>query len=193
VILKDNPIPTISGILGFGFLGVLLIPEKIRNRYIELVITLFIIYIFSIFFGSFIINPFLEEYGEKGEGIIVDISQTSNMYNEQPVLRYNVIIKSADSKIYSTYFFSNDFNVSPSESWNSYAYPPAGKKFNVWYLKEKPRVFVIIANDDSEYCKWLNKIKIAKEINKLRYKLKMDQENIELKKQLESLLNDYNK
>lgn len=120
--------------------------------------------------------------------MIVDISDTGNIFNDQEVMRYDVIIGTKALETIRTYFVTNDFNIVNSSSLNYYLYLLAGIKFNVKYLKDYPRAFVIIGNDDSEYSKWFKGIDKAKEINRLTNEFKIDPENEELKKKFEAIL-----
>jgi hypothetical protein len=119
--------------------------------------------------------------------MVVAGSQTSDIYNDQPVWRYDVMIKSGNEEPVSTYFLTSDFNIVHTESFNEYYYPAEGTRFNVWFLNKYPRAFVIIADDNSEYAKSLQRAKVIKEINRLKNQLKMDPKNAELSKKINML------
>lgn len=126
--------------------------------------------------------------GDSGEGMVVDISRTSDLYNDAPVFRYNVMIKSNAEEVVSTYFLTYDFNIVHKESFNKYNYPQIGVKFNVKFLKEYPKAFVIIADDNSDYSKALKRSKDSKEIASLKNQLKIDPNNPDIIKKLDEIL-----
>jgi hypothetical protein len=182
--LKSHLLISLLALLGLGFTG-LILPIK---RIIPITIILFFVLFFNIFTGHVITNYLLEHFGDKGEGMVVAISETSNIYNDQPVMKYEVMLKSDKQKPVTTYFLSDDFNIIHQKSWNEYVYPSPGIRFNVYYLKQYPRAFVIIANDDSDYARSLECYKDVEEISRLQNQLKMDPDNAEIKEKLNKMI-----
>lgn len=187
VLTKTHPIISFFGMLCIGLLGAILAVAMNRAKLTYLVILLFPLYMINLFAGHFVTNALLEHLGEKGEGMVVASNQTSDLYNDQYVWRYDVMLKSGNEEPISTYFLTSDFNIIHTESLNEYHYPTEGIRFNVWYLKKYPKAFVIIADDDSEYAKILRQDKASKEINRLKNQLKMDPQNTELNKKIDML------
>lgn len=159
VLTRVHPIISFLAMICIGFLGAVLAAAMNRRKLTPLAIILFPLYMINLFAGHFLTNVLLENFGEKGEGIVTSSNQTSNLYNDQPVWRYDVTLKSGNEEPISTYFLTSDFNIIHKESFNEYRYPSKGIRFNVWYLKKYPKAFVIIANDDSEYAKSLHQDK----------------------------------
>ncbi|MDS0527410.1 hypothetical protein NNC19_17095 [Clostridium sp. SHJSY1] len=153
VLMRAHPIISMLAMIFIGFAGAVLAAVTNRRKLSHFVIILFPLYMINLFAGHFLTNALLENYGEKGEGIVVSSNETSDLYNDQPVWRYDVMLKSGNEEPISTYFLTSDFNIIHKESFNEYRYPSKGIRFNVWYLKKYPKAFVIIANDDSEYAK----------------------------------------
>lgn len=187
VLTKSHPIISFLTMLCIGLLLVALAAVMKRRKLVYLAIPLFPLYMVNLFAGHFVTNALLEHFGEKGQGMVVASKQTSDLYNDQPVWRYDVMIKSGNEKPVSTYFLTSDFNIIHTDSFNEYRYPSEGTRFNVLYLKRYPKAFVIIADDDSEYAKNLRQYKRSEEINRLKNQLKMDPQNIELSKKIDML------
>ncbi|MHC1684073.1 MAG: hypothetical protein AB6733_14150 [Clostridiaceae bacterium] len=188
VLLREHLILSLLSIFILIALSSIVVPKKFKKAALSFSVILLITHFINIFAGHFITNPLIEVFGEKGQGMVVDISDTSSTYNDETVRKYDVMIKPDSGETTSTYFLSSDFNIIHQKSFNEYYYPQTGIKFNLYYLKEYPKAFVIIANDDSEYCKWLQSIEDAKEISKLQNQLRMDPENTEIKARLDELL-----
>ncbi|MBD7910612.1 NHL repeat-containing protein [Clostridium cibarium] len=190
VALKAHPVLSILGCILFGIISQIGFPKKVKPHLLKFSIVFFVIIIANIFVGHFLTNMLIDNFGEKGEAMIVDNSKTSNQYNNESVYRYNVMIKPAnDINTISTYFLSSDFNIIHNDSSNKYSYPSTGIKFNVKYIKSYPKAFVIIANDDSDYSKQLQLNKYSSEKSSIENQLKMDPENSDLKEKLEELDN----
>lgn len=190
VVLKSHPVLSILGCIFFGIINQVVSPQKVKSHLSKFSIVFFVIIFANIFVGHFLTNMIIDNFGEKGEAIILDNSKTSDQYNNAAVYRYNVMIKPTDdSNVISTYFLSSDFNIIHNDSFNEYHYPSTGVKFNVKYIKAYPKAFVIIANDDSDYSKQLQLNKYSSEKSKIENQLKMDPENSDLKEKLEELEN----
>ncbi|HWR40505.1 MAG TPA: hypothetical protein VN611_13485 [Patescibacteria group bacterium] len=181
VLLKSHPIFSFFVLFGGGLVGLAVMALTNRGKFVAFgAAFIFTVYFGSLFMGHFVSNYLLEQYGERGEAMMVDISPTADSYNDQVVLRYDVMIQSPNRQPLSTHCLSSDFNIVHPESSNHYVYPGTGVKFNVWFLPEYPRAFTIIANDDSAYSQGLRRGKEAKEINRLTNQLKMDPQNTDL-------------
>lgn len=188
VVLKAHPVLSILGCILFGIISQIVFSNKVKFNLLKFSTVLFVIIIANIFAGHFLTNMIIDNFGEKGEAMIVDNLPTSDQYNNETVYRYNVMIKPTnDNNVISTYFLSSDFNIVHNDSLNKYSYPSTGVKFNVKYIQAYPKAFVIIANDDSDYAKQLQISKYSSEKAKIENQLKMDPDNADLKEKLEEL------
>ena len=104
-------------------------------------------------FGEWLMNPLIYQYGETGEGVVTGEYRTASMWNQEPVIGFNVVIRKADGGIVQTGFRSDSFNVYPPA--NEVRYPTAGMRFTVRYLPVHPEDFVIVTNDNSEWARSL--------------------------------------
>lgn len=156
ITLRTHPLLSLLLIIALCIIALLILPLKFKLQIIGFMFIFFTLSFINVFIGHFIINSLLNNYGEKGQGVIVDTLQTSNYYNNEQVLRYDIIINTNENLEIPTYCLSSDFNIVNEKSFNSYYYPKSGVKFNVKYLQNYPRAFVIIVNNDSEYSKGLN-------------------------------------
>ncbi|MFT8350672.1 hypothetical protein [Clostridium saccharoperbutylacetonicum] len=156
ITLRTHPIFSLLLIIALCIIALLILPLKFRLPIISFMFIFFTLSFVNVFIGHFIINALLNNYGEKGQGVIVDTVQTSNYYNNEQVLRYDIIINTNENLEIPTYCLSSDFNIFNETSFNSYYYPKSGVKFNIKYLQDYPRAFLIIVNNDSEYSKGLN-------------------------------------
>jgi hypothetical protein len=186
--LKSSPIIGFWGLVILGGIISIFFPK----RAVSIFVILFLGYLANIFMGHFVTNYLLERFGDKGEGMVVAIDNTSSTYNDQPVMKYEVMLKSDNQKPVSTYFLSSDFNIVHQKSWNEYVYPSTGIRFNVYYLKGYPRAFVIIADDGSDYAKGLESDQDLEEISRLQNQLKMDPDNDDIRNKLNNLLEKHN-
>ncbi|WP_222982816.1 hypothetical protein [Flagellimonas meishanensis] len=118
-------------------------------------------------FGSDFTNLLVHQYGQIGEGLVIDKAETGDMYNEEPIVQYDVLIKTKDGEMVKTTFKNTDFNLYPTPD-GGYSYPPQGVAFTVKYMESGPETFIIITDDNSEYAtkktcaEQLRKLNIAK-------------------------------
>ncbi|KXJ99511.1 MAG: hypothetical protein UZ17_ACD001002356 [Acidobacteria bacterium OLB17] len=110
--------------------------------------------------------------GETAVAKVLSVEETSNTLNDQPVMRHNVIFKTARGENIETYFDSWDFNIYPSA--NSVDYPDAGETFRVAYLPNYPTTFVILTEADSQYTKTNQCSEILGKIEEARNKYEFD-------------------
>lgn len=94
------------------------------------------------FFGSRLTVPLIYHYGSPGQAVIVSSRATGNIYNDRPVQRYTVMLRTADGERIETQFDSSDFNIYPRRS--EVRYPAVGQPFPVRYLARQPQDFVIV-------------------------------------------------
>ena len=94
------------------------------------------------FFGSRLTAPLIYHYGTPAQAVIVSSRQTGNIYNNRPVQRYTVMLQKTDGERIETQFNSSDFNIYPSR--DEVRYPAVGQPFEVRYLANQPRAFVIL-------------------------------------------------
>jgi len=173
--------------------GVIPIAGKaIRRAMGILALAVGLTWFFNFFMGHFLRNPIVYHFGERGEGLVVAVTSTSSTYNDQPVLRHEVMIRpvSATESPISTYFETSDFNIHPHSFSGSYSYPSTGTRFSVRYLPSYPRAMVISSVDESEYTRGLRISERNQIIAKLRQQLSMDPGNMEYKRNLAQCLED---
>jgi hypothetical protein len=99
------------------------------------------------FFGSRLTAPLIYRYGSPAQAVIVSSKETGNIYNNRPVQRYTVILQKADGERVETQFDSSDFNIYPSRG--EVRYPAVGQPFQVRYLADQPRSFVLLTEGGS--------------------------------------------
>lgn len=115
-------------------------------------------YLFTIVYfiaGPSIATSLVYHLGEKGAATITGSYPTGDIYNNQRVYGYDVLIHTAAGGIVQTRFEEDDFNVYPSS--NDIDYPDVSDLFNVRYLPGYPSDFVIVTNDDSPWALSLQK------------------------------------
>jgi hypothetical protein len=142
----------------------------------------------SLFLGTPIRNRLIQYAGLAGEGMITQISDTSSVYNEQTVLRFDTILRLSDGSTVKTQFHSDDFNVVDGRDWNLTQYPNAGERFRVRYLPHNPEAFVVLTDTESEYGRRLLASEQQEEIKALENQLKMAPEDVAARARLEELV-----
>lgn len=143
---------------------------------------LLLISLLTFIFGSDLTNKLIYDYGQFGEGIVVEKKETEDMYNEEPVIRYGTLIKTAKGKTVQTTFDSDHFNLYPDLD-DAYTYPDVGLSFTVKHLKRNPKVFVIITNDDSSYGTSLRCSELRNKLKASKSKLDFNPDDDAFKKQ----------
>lgn len=129
--------------LALGFL--------IRNKKAKMLSALpGIIAFLNMFLGASQASKLIYRYGEKGQGKVVAMEQTSSQYNDQWIYKYSVLLRKADGSIVETAFYSDDFMMYPVPD-NGYNYPAEGMEFELRYVKSKPGAFVIVTDGESAY------------------------------------------
>lgn len=103
--------------------------------------------------GAAIATRLIYHFGVAGSAIVTGSYQTADVYNNQDVMGYNILIRTADGKVVDTSFETDDFNVYPPR--NATNYPNIGDAFTVRYLTHAPHTFVIVADDDSPWVQGL--------------------------------------
>ena len=107
----------------------------------------------SIMFGPWISSDLVYMAGRSASAVITGTYGTGSQYNSHDVLGHNVLIRTTPGHVTQTRFSSDQFNVYPSH--NATTYPGQGAVFTVRYLPHFPKVFVIVANDDSPFARSL--------------------------------------
>lgn len=92
-------------------------------------------------------------FGNQASATITGTFPTNDVYNNQDVVGYHVLIRPTDGSVVETTFRSDDFNVYPPH--NATRYPDNGDIFTVRYLRGHPDDFVIVSNDGSP---WSNRL-----------------------------------
>ena len=148
VIDKVWPFPVLIVILVLAVLAIarLMGVSQYSTRLTVVLVVLMIFIPFGtpalLVFGSSLTAPLIYHYGVPGRAVIVSSAQTGNVYNNQPVERYTVMLQTADGQKIATHFDSSDFNVYPRR--NEVRYPAVGQPFDVRYLSNQPQSFVIL-------------------------------------------------
>ena len=92
-------------------------------------------------------------FGDQAPATVTGTFATNDVYNNQNVVGYHVLIRPVDGNIVESRFRSDDFNVYPPH--NATRYPDTGDVFTVRYLRGYPGDFVIVSNDGSP---WSNRL-----------------------------------
>ncbi len=102
-------------------------------------------------FGSKLSTEMIYANGESGEATVTGSFPTGTLYNEEPVIGFNVLIRTADGKLVKSSYRTDSFNVYPPSRVT--IYPSVGARFNIRYVAGHPELFVIVANDDSPWAR----------------------------------------
>jgi hypothetical protein len=125
----------------------------------------------------------MNAFGERTEGKVVRVEGTSNLLNEQRVMRHHVIYRTAAGQNVETSFDTWDFNVYPSA--NSVSYPGRGETFGVLYLPSHPTAFLILTEDGSPYSKSRECGDILSELEAARIKFEFDPKDATYRREFE--------
>ena len=150
-------------------------PLRISLRILSVIILLYG-FLVNLFFGTLLVGNLVYSAGETGSAVTVSIKQTNNQYNNHWVNEHTIILETNDGGKYETTFEDSDFNIFP-EPKNGYVYPAVGEKFSVKYLKNNPKAFVIISDDDSPYAKKIRCSNLREVYDEAKQKLKYDSLN----------------
>nr|WP_299171255.1 hypothetical protein [uncultured Allomuricauda sp.] len=133
-------------------------------------------------FGSEFANKLIYDHGQFGEGIVIEKEETGDMYNQEPVYRYETLIKTSNEETVQTSFDSDHFNLYP-DSDNTNRYPEVGLSFTVKHLEGNPKVFIIVTDDDSSYGANLRCADLLKNLKATKSKLDFNPDHDAFKKQ----------
>nr|WP_298995919.1 hypothetical protein [uncultured Allomuricauda sp.] len=122
--------------------------------------------------------------------MMVDRENTGDLYNEEPIIRYDVLIKAENGETMEMSFESNDFNLYPKPA-GSFNYPLHGETFNVRYLETNPEAFVIVTDDNSHYSKQSKCEKMLRELNNSKNKHGFDSENTSFRENYRKAIANY--
>lgn len=102
---------------------------------------------FTNFIGSPLLGAWLlYSFGQPAAAQVTGTYTTWININDRDVVGYNVMIRQTDGKVISTRFEDDEFNMFPPES---FAQPQPDETFDVRYLPDFPRDFIIVTNDAS--------------------------------------------
>lgn len=137
-------------------------------------------FVLPFFLRPLIVVPLIYQYGESSQAKVVSSERTNFIRNEHRVQRYHVIYRDRQGQVIESYFDDDHFNVYP---WrNSPDYPRVGKDFNLKYLPELPRYFVILTDSTAEKCQ-----AIREQRAELILKLEFDANNAFYEEQLKQV------
>lgn len=172
--------------------------RSLRGKILRVVIPVVLVGAFAVIVGILvfsivnIIRPHLidgiliNEHGQKADAKVLSVEGTNNLMNEQPVMRHNIIFKTAEGKNIETYFETWDFNIYPSA--NTVIYPKTGQAFRVAYLPSFPTAFIILTEEDSDYSRGKECGKLLAEVNEARIKSEFDRTDIKYKEELDTAI-----
>jgi hypothetical protein len=148
---------------GFEFVAVAMLSSLLigaiaiwlRRTAILLLVPIILGYAFlNLIFGSSWVVALIYHYGSQAQATVTGLFPTNDVYNDQNVVGFHVLIRPADGPVAETTFRSDDFNVYPPR--NRTRYPATGDIFTVRYLPGHPDEFVIVRNDASP---WSNRLR----------------------------------
>lgn len=149
ITLKTHPIISFLCIIILGIIAPFFLPKKVKLALFCGGFILFSLCFVTVFMGHYLTNYLIDKFGDSGQGTIVNIVQTPYSFNDESILRYNVMINSNnDNDKVSTYCLTSDFNITYRNSINKSFSPQPGAKLNVKFIKNYPRAFIIIADND---------------------------------------------
>ena len=140
-------------------------------------------------FGMKFTNGLIYKNGKTGKAQVINEANTGDMYNEEPVLKYTVLIKTKSGETFETSFESLDFNIYPE--LENVDYPSLGVTFHVKYMENNPDVFIIVSNDDSPYALQMHCSKLLLQVNTAKSKYNFDPSNQSYKKDYKDALKVY--
>ncbi|SMG11618.1 hypothetical protein [Paraburkholderia susongensis] len=143
------PVAILSSIL------ICFIAVRLRRLALIWLVPLIVGYAFlNLAFGKSWGVALIDRFGIQAPATITGRFPTNDIYNNQNVVGYHVLIRSLDGAVVETTFRTDDFNVYPSR--NATRYPASGDVFTVRYLHGYPDDFVIVSNDGSP---WSNRLR----------------------------------
>ena len=107
---------------------------------------------------------------------MTNIENTGDLYNEEPIYRYEVILKSSLGESTESSFESDEFIIYP-EFNGAWTYPLAGQKFTIRHLEDRLDAFIIISNDTSEYAMSQKCNNLLKAVEAAQRKVEFDNTN----------------
>jgi len=165
-------------------------PLRISLRILSVIILLYG-FLVNLFFGTLLVGNLVYSAGETGSAVTVSTKQSNNQYNNHWVYEHTIILETKDGSKYETTFEDSDFNIFP-EPENGYVYPAVGEKFSVKYLKNNPKAFVIVSDDDSPYAKKIRCSNLREVYDEAKQKLKYDSLNSGYKEKYINARDEYN-
>jgi hypothetical protein len=103
--------------------------------------------------GPDLVVGLIYRFGTPAPATVTGTFPTNDVYNNQDVVGFNVLIDLAGGSVAETSFRNDDFNVYPPR--NETRYPDQGDIFTVRYLSGHPDDFIIVRGDGSP---WANRL-----------------------------------
>jgi hypothetical protein len=152
----------------------------------------FISLLFKLAKGSILVGKLIYKAGDTGSAYTVSIKDTNTC--TQGSMRYiqehSIILETKDGIKYETTFRDVGTNIFPDPK-NRLGLPDIGEKFSVKYLKNYPKVFVIISDDDSPYAKNLRCMHLRKVYYEAKQILECDSMNSDYKEKYIKARDEY--
>lgn len=136
----------------------------------------------NIIWGPSFNNRFLHRNGQEADAVVTSIEQTNNSYNDQPVMRYHVVLRTADGQSAKSTFASDDFNVYPNP-YDGFSYPGVNEPFRIRYIPGAEKNFVIIGDGGSVYATRLRCNELRIDLSAAQQQYKFDQQNREFRQE----------
>ncbi len=170
---------------GFGFVAVAMLSSfligavaiSLRRFAILWFVPVIIVYAFlNLANGPDWVAALIYRFGSQAPATVTGTFPTNDVYNNQDVVGFHVLIRLTDGTIVETTFRSDDFNVYPPR--NATRYPDSGDVFTVRYLRGYPDDFVIVRNDGSPWSNRLRCEDLAVEADQADRKTSFAQQNL---------------
>lgn len=173
------------------FVGVLvfMISVMLPKKYVWIKVfgaLVFVLTLMNLLMGSQVSSWSIYKHGETGTGTVVSQRETGDIYNDEPVIGYNVLLETADGQMVETSFESWDFNLYPRPEGGRYNYPEPGVEFAVKYLPQNPNRFVILSDKPSEYSEAANCQNLKTMMEEAERKMNFAKENQQYRSEYES-------
>lgn len=108
----------------------------------------FLLPIANLFLANHLNALFLNAFGEKGTGVVTQVTQLNATYNDQYVHEFDVVVKTAGGKDVVTSFTTQSASIYPLR--NRILIPPTGQPFVLKYIPGYEKNMVILS-DESLY------------------------------------------
>ncbi len=151
---------------------------KSKGRSFSILVSLFLLVfgVFNFAWGHHLSQYLINRHGVEAVGVLIAVEDVAFVDHQQPVMRYNLLIKTDSNEVIEVYFLNSDSDLHPllKTDFSNFS---IGKEFRLKYMENDPMFFTIFSEVQVGYSKNAVCNQVVYQLNEAMAKLKFDPQN----------------